>query len=136
MNLKVYENGIIREMTTDEIIEMQQAQMEYESSIPSKPTNDEKLALMLENINTEPTPTEPPKVGYKWELKYSSSAGFVWELVEDPNALGTEGNPLYWKAGMEVQTGHFYTTDGENRYVAVADGTPARENDTDFLEPL
>lgn len=134
--MKICENGIIREMATDEIIEMQQAQMEYESRVPTEPTNEEKVVLMLENIKTEPTPTEPAKVGFRWELEYSSSGGFVWKMVEDEMALGTEKNPLYWKAGMEVATGHFYTTDGENVYVAVADGTPESENDTNYLERL
>ncbi len=134
--MKICENGVIREMTTDEIIEMQQAQLEYESSIPAEPTNEEKVALMLENIPAEPTPTEPAKVGFKWELEYSSSGGFVWKMVEDETALGTEKNPLYWKAGMKVATGHFYTTDGKNVFVAVADGTPTSENDTDYLERL
>lgn len=134
--MKICENGIIREMTTDEIIEMQQARLAYESSVPAEPTNEEKVALMLENIKTEPTPTEPAKVGFKWELEYSSSGGFVWKMVEDATALGTEKNPLYWKAGMEVETGHFYTTDGENVFVAVADGVPESENDIDYLERL
>lgn len=134
--MKICENGIIREMTTDEIIEMQQIQLEYESRVPTEPTNEEKVALMLEHIKTEPTPTEPAKVGFRWELEYSSSGGFVWKMVEDETALGTEKNPLYWKAGMEVETGHFYTTDGKNVYVAVADGVPESENDTNYLERL
>lgn len=134
--MKICENGIIREMTTDEIIEMQQIQLEYERRVPTEPTNEEKVVLMLEQIKTEPTPTEPAKVGFRWELEYSSSGGFVWKMVEDETALGTEKNPLYWKAGMEVETGHFYTTDGKNVYVAVADGTPESENDTTYLEQL
>lgn len=134
--MKICENGVIREMTVDEIIEMQQARLEYESSVPAEPTNEEKVALMLENIQTEPIPTEPAKVGFKWELEYSTSGGFVWKMVEDETALGTEKNPLYWKAGMEVEAGHFYTTDGKNVFVAVADGTPKSENDTDYLERL
>lgn len=134
--MKICENGIIREMTMDEIIEMQQVQLEYESRVPTEPTNEEKVALMLENIKTEPTPTEPAKVGFRWELEYSSSGGFVWKMVEDETALGTEKNPLYWKGGMEVETGHFYTTDGKNVYVAVADGVPESENDTNYLERL
>lgn len=134
--MKICENGVIREMTTDEIIEMQRAQMEYESCVPTEPTNEEKVALILENIKAEPTPTEPAKVGFRWELEYSSSGGFVWKMVEDETALGTEKNPLYWKAGMEVETGHFYTTDGKNVFIAVADGTPESENDTTYLEQL
>ena len=134
--MKICENGIIREMTRDEIIEMQQARLEYESGVPAEPTNEEKVALMLKNIKTKPTPTEPAKVGFKWELKYSTSGGFVWEMVEDENALGTEKNPLYWKAGMEVEAGHFYTTDGKNVFVAVTDGTPESESDTNYLERL
>lgn len=134
--MKICENGTVREMTIDEIIEMQQARLEYESRVPAEPTNEEKVALMLENIKTEPAPTEPAKVGFKWELEYSSSGGFVWKMVEDEMALGTEKNPLYWKAGMEVETGHFYTTDGKNVFVAVADGVPESETDTNYLERL
>lgn len=50
--------------------------------------------------------------------------------------LTKEGFVLLKKHLPEVKTGHFYTTDGENVFVAVADGMPTSENDTNYLEPL
>lgn len=47
-----------------------------------------------------------------------------------------EGCILLKKHLPEVETGHFYTTDGENVFVAVANGVPTSENDTNYLEKL
>nr|DAO34984.1 MAG TPA: hypothetical protein [Caudoviricetes sp.] len=97
-------------------------------------TDRDKLALMLAAIPEEPVPTMEPKVGYKWRAIYSSSAGFAWELVEDPDALGTLANPLRWVAGNEVKAGYHYT-DGTRIYVALEDGVPTGiEDETYFAE--
>lgn len=128
--MKIYENGIIREMTTAEIAAMQAAQME--NDVPEKLTNEKKLELMLATIPEEPMPTAEPKVGYKWQPMYTSSAGFAWELVEDPNALGTMKNPLYWLSGKAVKMGYHYT-DGATKYVALADGVPDGFDDATYF---
>ena len=131
--MKIYENGTIREMTAEEIAAMQEAQLEMERNIEPLTDND-KLALMLAAIPEEPVPTMAPKVGYKWRAIYSSSAGFAWELGEDPDALGTMQNPLRWVAGHEVKAGHHYT-DGTHIYVALEDGVPTGiEDETYFAE--
>lgn len=89
---------------------------------------------MLAAIPEEPVPTLEPKVGYKWKPVYSSSAGFAWELVEDPDALGTLKNPLRWTEGHEVRAGYHYT-DGTRLYVALEDGVPTGlEDKTYFAE--
>ena len=131
--MKICENGTIRDMTTEEIVAMQEAQLAMERNIEPL-TDSAKLALMLAAIPEEPVPTMAPKVGYKWQPVYSSSAGFAWELVEDPSALGTMKNPLLWTEGREVRAGHHYT-DGIRLYVALEDGVPTGiEDETYFAE--
>ena len=118
-------------MTAAEIAAMQQAQLEMEHNIAPL-TDSDKIALMLAAIPEEPVPTMEPKVGYKWRAIYSSSAGFAWELVENPDALGTLANPLRWVAGHEVKAGYHYT-DGTRLYVALADGVPKVMNDETYF---
>lgn len=131
--MKICENGTIREMTAEEIAAMQGAQLEMERNIEPLTGND-KIALMLAVIPEEPVPTMAPKVGYKWRAIYSSSAGFAWELVGAPDALGTMANPLRWVAGHEVKAGYHYT-DGTRLYVALEDGVPTGvEDETYFAE--
>lgn len=126
-------NGNLVDMTAEEIAAMQEAQLEMEHNVEPLTDND-KIALMLAAIPEEPAPTVAPKVGYKWQPVYSSSAGFAWELVEDPDALGTMKNPLRWTEGHEVKAGYHYT-DGTHLYVALEDGVPTGiEDETYFAE--
>ncbi len=128
--MKVCENGVIREMTAAEIAAIQAAQME--SDVPEELTNEKKLGLMLATIPEAPMPTVEPKVGYRWQPMYTASAGFAWELVEDPDALGTMKNPLYWLSGKAVKMGYHYT-DGATKYVALADGVPSGFDDATYF---
>lgn len=131
--MKICENGIIREMTAEEIAAMQESSMAAEAVIEPL-TDAKKLELMLAAIPEAPMPTLEPKVGYKWKPIYSSSAGFAWELAEDPAALGTMKNPLYWLPGKAVKMGYHYT-DGTTKYVALADGVPnGFDDETYFAE--
>lgn len=132
--MKICENGTIRDMTTEEIVAMQEAQLEMEHNVEPL-TDSAKLELMLAAIPEEPVPTMAPKVGYKWKAIYSSSAGFAWELVEDPDALGTIKNPLRWTEGHEVKAGYHYT-DGIRLYVALEDGVPSGVEDTTYFEEV
>lgn len=132
--MKVYENGEIRDMTTKEIAALQESQLNAERSVDPL-TDGEKIALMLAAIPEEPVPTTEPKVGYKWQPMYSSTAGFAWELVEDPNALGTQKNPLQWISGMSVKMGYHYTVDGKI-YLALGDGTPEAITDETYFAEL
>ncbi len=129
--MRIYENGVIRDMTAEELVATQEAQLEMERNIGPL-TDSAKLALMLAAIPEEPVPTMEPKVGYKWRAIYSSSAGFAWELVEDPDALGTLANPLRWVAGHEVRAGYHYT-DGTRLYVALEDGVPTGVEDEKYF---
>lgn len=129
--MKVCENGIYREMTAAEIAAMQESSMAAESIIEPL-TSEKKLELLLATIPEAPMPTLEPKVGYKWQPMYAASSGFAWELVEDPNALGTMKNPLYWLPGKAVKMGYHYT-DGTTTYVALADGVPSGFNDATYF---
>nr|DAD92480.1 MAG TPA: hypothetical protein [Siphoviridae sp. ctOyJ30] len=131
--MRIWIDGITRDMTAEEIAAMQESQLNAER-ITEPLTDSEKIALMLAAIPEEPVPTLEPKVGYKWKPVYSSSAGFAWELVEDPDALGTLKNPLRWTEGHEVKAGYHYT-DGTHLYVALEDGVPTGiEDETYFAE--
>lgn len=133
--MNIWINGTIREMTAEEIAAMQEASMAEEATIEPL-TDAKKLELMLAAIPEAPMPTVEPKVGYKWKPMYSSSAGFAWELVEDPAALGTMKNPLYWLTGKAVKMGYHYT-DGTTKYVALADGVPnGFDDETYFAEAV
>lgn len=129
--MKICENGVIREMTAEEIAAMQEASMAAESTIEPL-TNVKKLELMLATIPEAPMPTVEAKVGYKWQPMYTSSAGFAWGLVEDPTALGTMKNPLYWLPGKAVKMGYHYT-DGTTIYVALEDGVPNGFDDATYF---
>lgn len=129
--MKIYENGVIREMTAEEIAAMQELSMAEESTIEPL-TDAKKLELMLATIPEEPMPTVEPKVGYKWQPMYTPSSGFAWELVEDPAALGTMKNPLYWLPGKAVKMGYHYT-DGTTIYVALENGVPSGFDDATYF---
>lgn len=129
--MKIFENGIYRDMTAAEIAAMQEVSMAAETTIEPL-TNEKKLKLMLATIPEAPMPTVEPKVGYKWQPMYTSSAGFAWELVEDPNAFGTMENPLYWLSGKAVKMGYHYT-DGTTIYVALENGVPSGFGDATYF---
>ena len=129
--MKICENGIIREMTAEEIAEMQELSMVAETTIEPL-TNEKKLELLLATIPEAPMPTAEPKVGYRWQPMYTSSAGFAWELVKDPNAFGTMENPLYWLSGKVVKMGYHYT-DGTTIYVALENGVPSGFGDATYF---
>lgn len=129
--MRICENGIYRDMTPEEIAEMQQNQPE---TAAESLTNDKKLELMLAAIPEEPMPDSEPKLGYKWQPIYTPSSGFAWELVEDPTALGTQNNPRYWVIGLAVRLGHYYTTDGVTLKMAVNEGVPESWDDVAYFE--
>lgn len=129
--MKICENGVIREMTAAEIAAMQESSMAAESTIEPL-TDAKKLELLLATIPEAPMPTVEPKVGYKWQPMYTASAGFAWELVKNPNALGTMENPLYWMPGKSVKMGYHYT-DGTTIYVALGNGVPSGFDDATYF---
>ena len=129
--MKINDNGVIREMSAEEIAVMQKAQT-YDRDVEPL-TNERKLELILESIPTQDMPSVEPKLGYRWKPMYSSTAGFAWELVGDPTALGTRQNPWYWVEGMEVKTGHHYTSNGAAVYIALEDGVPPAWAEPDWF---
>lgn len=134
--MKIYDNGTVRDMSPGEIAAYSAMMAEgQEAGRPEALTAEKKLELLLGSIPTEATPTVPPKVGYKWVPVYSAAAGYAWEMVEDPNALGTMSNPLYWVPGKAVMMGYHYT-DGSTIYVALADGIPSGWDDSLYFAAI
>lgn len=127
-------NGQIIDMTPDEVTAYQEAAITTQQQIQTSGFGD-KLRAYIESIPTVHTPTVPPKIGFKWKLIYRGIAGFAWELVPDPDAVGTVTKPFEWFAGIRVVTGYHYT-DGVNIALAVTDGIPATFDDDRFLVKL
>lgn len=127
-------NGQIIDMTPDEVTAYQEGIITAQQQIPLSGFED-KIRAYIESIPTAETPTVPPKVGLKWELIYSGTAGFAWELVPDPDAVGTASKPFEWFAGIRVVMGYHYTN-GVDIALAVADGIPASFDDEAFLVKL
>ena len=90
------------------------------------------MRVYIESIPTADTPTTPPKIGFKWKLIYRGIAGFAWELVPDPDAVGTATKPFEWFAGIRVVKGYHYTN-AVDVALAVANGIPATFEDKRFL---
>ena len=132
--MKKYVNGQIIDMTPDEVTAYQEAAIATQQQIPTAGLED-KMRVYIESIPTEDTPTVQPKIGFKWKLIYSGTAGFAWELVPDPDAVGTIAKPFEWFAGIRVAAGYHYTN-GVDVALAVASGIPATFEDERFLVKL
>lgn len=124
-------NGEIIDMTPDEVMAYQEATIETQHQIHTAGFED-KMRVYIESIPTIHTPTVPPKIGFKWKLIYRGIAGFAWELVPDPDAVGTVTKPFEWFAGIRVVKGYHYTN-GVDVALAVANGIPATFDDERFL---
>ena len=127
-------NGKIIDMTPDEVTAYQEAAITTQQQIPTAGLED-KMRVYIESIPTADTPTVPPKIGFKWKLIYRGIAGFAWELVPDPDAVGTVAKPFEWFAGIRVAVGYHYTN-GVDVALAVASGIPATFEDERFLVKL
>lgn len=129
--MKKYVNGQVIDMTPDEVTTYQAEAIATQQQIPTAGLED-KMRVYIESIPTEDTPTIPPKIGFKWKLVYRGIAGFAWELVPDPDAVGTVAKPFEWFAGIRVVKGYHYTN-GVAVALAVANGIPATFDDERFL---
>lgn len=127
-------NGEIIDMTPDEVTAYHEAAITTQQQIHTSGFED-KMRVYIESIPTIHTPTVPPKIGFKWKLVYRGIAGFAWELVPDPDAVGTVAKPFEWFAGIRVVKGYHYTN-GVDVALAVADGIPATFEDKRFLVKL
>ena len=127
-------NGQIIDMTPDEVTAYQEAAITTQQQIPTAGFGD-KLRVYIESIPTVHIPTVPPKIGFKWKLIHRGIAGFAWELVPDPDAVGTVAKPFEWFAGIRVAMGYHYTN-GVDVALAVANGIPATFEDERFLAKL
>ena len=127
-------NGQINDMTPDEVTAYQEAAITTQQQIHTSWFED-KLRVYSASIPTVHTPTSPPKIGFKWKLIYRGITGFAWELIPDPDAVGTVAKPFEWFAGIRVAKGYHYTN-GVDVALAVADGVPATFEDERFLVKL
>lgn len=95
-----------------------------------------KLQAFLDSAELPPEPDQPPKIGWQWKPIYNPDGhAFSWELVPDPDAQGTQDNPIPWEPGMTVTAYVWYTHDGKI-YVCICDGNPMDISDKDYFEPM
>lgn len=116
----VYRDATPEELTAAKIMEQESKLQPTTAEI----NDEDKLRLLLDSLPVE-TPADviagdngtelPPKVGYKWQPLYNGSA-FGWELVPDPDAVGTADNPVIWVAGVRLIPNAYYLHD-DVRYV-------------------
>lgn len=132
--MKKYVNGQVIDMTPDEVTAYQAEAIATQQQIPTAGLED-KMRVYIESIPTADTPTVPPKIGFKWKLVYRGIAGFAWELVPDPDAVGTVTKPFEWFAGIRVVKSYHYTN-GVDVALAVANGIPSSFDDDTFLVKL
>lgn len=129
--MKKYVNGQVIDMTPDEVTAYQAEAIATQQQIPTAGLED-KMRVYIESIPTADTPTVPPRIGFKWKLIYRGIEGFAWELVPDPDAVGTVTKPFEWFVGIRVVKSYHYTN-GVDVALAVANGIPATFDDKRFL---
>lgn len=107
---------VYRDMTPEEEAEMQASELEMLThTMPT--TMEEKMQMLVETIqeqkpegttvNEDGTLKLPFKVGYRWEKKLVGNT-IMYESVEDPNALGTQQNPIIYHEGVQLIDNAWY----------------------------
>lgn len=121
---------VYRDATPEEMAEMQKSELEQMMEFHPA-TIEEKIQMLAEQI-TEELPegtiqnrsmdggiTLPFKVGYRWERKLVGTT-IVYESVFDPNAIGTDQNPIYYTDESPRINNAFYIKDGK-KFVYMGD---------------
>lgn len=95
-----------------------------------------KLRTFIDSIEMPEKPELPEKVGYKWELAYTfGNSSFAWVSVVDPDAKGTQDNPIEWISGMATMVNAWYIYEDE-LYVCVQAGNPTDITDNNYFEKM
>lgn len=95
-----------------------------------------KMRTFIDSIAVPEKPELPDKVGYKWELAYTfGNNSFAWESVPDPDAKGTQENPIEWLPGMATMPNAWYTFEGAI-YVCMKAGNPVDITDNAYFEQM
>lgn len=111
---------VTRDMTPEEEAEHQKFTLE-EMTRPIEVTEQDKIAALTDGVEVAipPEATQeadgvhlPFKVGYRWE-KVCGNGRVHFELVPDPNAIGTQDNPIIWSEGVQMLNNAFYVKDGK-----------------------
>lgn len=64
------------------------------------------------------------KLGYLWNCTYVGDVCVSKEYVKDPDAVGTAGNPIIWKPGVQLIPNAFYIYNNVT-YVYVGEASEA-----------
>lgn len=114
---------VYRDATEEEEAEMQKSALE--EALTFRPTTvEEKMQMLAEQIQ-EVLPegtmqnrsmngeiTLPFKVGYRWEKKLVGNQ-IIYESVPDPNAIGTQQNPIIYTEDCPLIDNAWYKKDGK-----------------------
>lgn len=108
--------------------------MNFDEKLKAATALGEKMKAFIDSMECPEKPEIPDKVGNKWALAYDKDkGGFKWESVSDPNAEGTENNPIRLNIGMKVYEGFHYIMDNI-KYIAKENSTLTETNFENFLE--
>lgn len=116
-------NGVTRDMTPEEIAEMQKMELEELGNV--QPTTiEEKVRMLAEQIeevlpegtkqarDMNGTVQLPFKVGYRWKKKLVGTQ-IIYESVPDPDAIGTQNNPIIYTEDCPLIDNAWYMKDGK-----------------------
>lgn len=85
--MKIYENGVIRDMTAEEIAEMEEAKLRHEAAEKHRPLTVDEVSAMLikQQINTlavdDQTALRMIAFYPDWENGKAYAAGIWWQAV-------------------------------------------------------
>lgn len=144
--MKIYENGVIREMTPEEIAEMEEASARYEAGEKHRPLSTDEVQVMLirQQINTlsvdDATAFRMAAFYPEWESgkAYTAEngcpvgykvvrAGKLWKLRQEHNsqddwAPGSTGTESLWEEICEQHDGTKYDAIPYNGNMALENG--------------
>lgn len=107
------------------------AELEQMKEVESQIQRDANLNAIVDliKISTE----QSDKLGYLWKCTYIGGICVSKEYIEDPEAKGTEDNPIEWVAGVSLIPNAYYLYDAK-KYVYVGEQSIAGDiwDETDF----
>ncbi len=87
-----------------------------------KEAQEQALSHLASLIQVDTTLSD--KLGYLWKYTYVGNVCVSKEYVKDPDAVGTAGNPIAWKPGVQLIPNAFYVYNNV-RYVYVGEASEA-----------
>ncbi len=123
--MRIYDNGIYRDMTAEEIAAMNQP------TEPAEPTPEERLAALETTLSRVITTKrmQSDKLGFDWLVYYIKDTEVCRVYEPQATPAGTADNPISWSEGMSLISNAYYTYDGARKVWTGDAGTVAGWDD-------